>query len=760
LVSFYEPWKSYPRPDYPNGPANKPIGFDSLRIFYPLRSLTIDSFRHFQLPLWNPYDFAGNTQLATYQSAVFFPLTPLFFLLPQIDAWSLIVFLEPFLASWFMYLFLRSLSLSKKSSVLGALAFGFSGGILVLSEESFMSVYSLFVLPLILLGLYKFYENGKFKWFALFTLSLVSSILSGWFQSTLYVLLLSFVWLLFLSLRKKSLAYFLLTSFGFVTSFLIAAVHFVPNIESYLYSARGTTDAKFLFDTYLVPPWHLITYIAPDFFGNPGTYNYFDNGFYYEKIVTIGVVGLFLGLIALFRLRKTPEEWFFTISWIVTVSLGLSIPMSWFILYTLHIPLISTILPSRIFLLSAFCLSVMSAFGSENLFKKPNKLAFFFSTFTIITVLVIVWNFLTQQKMVFPLGNFAAISYRNMLLPTGLMGATIIGCFILLFSKRFFKWFGFGILLLISIVSIVYFSNKYLYFSERQFTFPQIPVLTKLNEMIGNNRFWSFGEGYMERNFATYYRVESPEGYDSFYIRTYGEFIAASQNGGKLTTNIPRADVQLTSVSRLSEIANNPSLIKSLNLLGVKYIFAKKSQEDDMFLQNASNSLFAPVWTDNTYVIYQNVSAFPRAFLVDSYRVITNPSKQLSVLFDSAMDASKTIIVNKDPKIKQTDNILYGSARITSYTSEQITIKTTSNKQALLFLSDNMYPGWIATVDNKKTDIFTADHTFRSVVVPSGQHTIIFSYQPRSVLLGFVLSGVGVLLFVCAGFTIKKKIKK
>ncbi|HSD98503.1 MAG TPA: hypothetical protein VLB73_02265, partial [Patescibacteria group bacterium] len=47
LVSFYEPWKSYPRPDYPNGPANKPIGFDSLRIFYPLRSLTIDSFRHF-----------------------------------------------------------------------------------------------------------------------------------------------------------------------------------------------------------------------------------------------------------------------------------------------------------------------------------------------------------------------------------------------------------------------------------------------------------------------------------------------------------------------------------------------------------------------------------------------------------------------------------------------------------------------------------------------------------------------------------------
>jgi len=155
LVSFYEPWKSYSWDNYgKNGPANKPIGFDSLRIFYPLRTLTNESFKNISLPLWNPYDFAGNTQLATYQSAVFFPLMPLFLIIPQIDAWSIIVFLGPFLASSFMYLFLRSLSLSKRASILGAVAFGFSGGVLVLIEESFMSAYSLLFLPLILLGFF------------------------------------------------------------------------------------------------------------------------------------------------------------------------------------------------------------------------------------------------------------------------------------------------------------------------------------------------------------------------------------------------------------------------------------------------------------------------------------------------------------------------------------------------------------------------------------------------------------------------------
>jgi len=60
------------------------MGFDSLRIFYPLRKLTVESLRSLSWPLWNPYSFSGNTQLATYQTAVFHPLGFLFFLLPEI----------------------------------------------------------------------------------------------------------------------------------------------------------------------------------------------------------------------------------------------------------------------------------------------------------------------------------------------------------------------------------------------------------------------------------------------------------------------------------------------------------------------------------------------------------------------------------------------------------------------------------------------------------------------------------------------------
>ena len=74
LVSFYSPWRQYSWEGYPNGPPNKPIGFDDLRLFYPYRKLTLDQMKSGQWPLWNPYTFSGNVHLATYQSAVFLSL--------------------------------------------------------------------------------------------------------------------------------------------------------------------------------------------------------------------------------------------------------------------------------------------------------------------------------------------------------------------------------------------------------------------------------------------------------------------------------------------------------------------------------------------------------------------------------------------------------------------------------------------------------------------------------------------------------------
>lgn len=182
LVSYYQPWASYPLEGYPSGPPNKPIGFDNLRIFYPIRHLTVQSVLKFELSLWNPYAFSGNVNLAGYQSAVFHPLSLIFLILPQVDAWSLVIILSPVFILFFTYLFLRELGLSKKSSVLGSLGFAFSGFMMVLWEESFMASYSALFLPLTLYAVVKIYKSLTKSGFLILVLSLVLSLLSGWFQ--------------------------------------------------------------------------------------------------------------------------------------------------------------------------------------------------------------------------------------------------------------------------------------------------------------------------------------------------------------------------------------------------------------------------------------------------------------------------------------------------------------------------------------------------------------------------------------------------
>ena len=105
LAFLYSPWKYQTWPGYPLGVQNKPLGFDNLKLFYPYRTFTTAELKQGRIPLWNPYVFSGNVHAATYQSAVWYPLNILYFVLPQADAWSVLIFLQPILVGWFTYLF-------------------------------------------------------------------------------------------------------------------------------------------------------------------------------------------------------------------------------------------------------------------------------------------------------------------------------------------------------------------------------------------------------------------------------------------------------------------------------------------------------------------------------------------------------------------------------------------------------------------------------------------------------------------------------
>src|SRR5262249_8650989 len=85
---------------------------------------------------------------------------------------------------------------------------------------------------------------------------------------------------------------------------------------------------------------------------------------------------------------------------------------------------------------------------------------------------------------------------------------------------------------------------------------------------------------------------------------------------------------------------------------------------------------------------------------------------------------------------------------ITSYLPEQATITTSSRDPGVLILSDMVFPGWQARVDNAPAPILTVDHALRGVYLPAGAHTTSFEYRPTSFLLGALISGLALLLLV------------
>src|SRR3989344_8306585 len=99
LVSFFNPWAQEKFPGWENGVPNKPVGIDDLRIFYPQRNFTIEMLQKAEIPFWNPYNFSGNTHLALSETAVFYPLSLIFFFLPQLMALSILIFIQPMIAS-------------------------------------------------------------------------------------------------------------------------------------------------------------------------------------------------------------------------------------------------------------------------------------------------------------------------------------------------------------------------------------------------------------------------------------------------------------------------------------------------------------------------------------------------------------------------------------------------------------------------------------------------------------------------------------
>lgn len=255
------------------GPRANRLLIDPLFIYYPNRYFLTQSLQAGQFPLWNPYLFTGTPTLADPNFQPFYLpnlLAALF--LPAEKALPWLAFFHLTITGVLMFLFLRRHKLQWLAAVLGGAVWLLNGYGLVWLENPHRWSTACWI-P----GIFWAYEAAaqerKFSWAALAGLFLGMAVLGGQVQFVYMTGLMLGVYALVKAVLHRQENWkmpFVYLAVAGLIGLGIGALLLLPAAEFSAYSHRTAFNRETILQTQW-PLQHLITLIAPDFFGNPST---------------------------------------------------------------------------------------------------------------------------------------------------------------------------------------------------------------------------------------------------------------------------------------------------------------------------------------------------------------------------------------------------------------------------------------------------------------------------------------------------------
>lgn len=702
---------------------------DVYRQMIPWKSLAIEQIKTGSLPLWNPYNFSGEPLLANIQTTLLYPLTILFFITDFYSAWSLYVIAAPIIACVGMFFFLRELKLSLTAAIMGALSFGFSTRMITWFSWGVVT-HSGVWLPTLLYSTLLIIKRKKFG-IPLMLIGLFSTVVAGYPQESVYSLLVWFTFTLVLLIKKKP-SYknykqqlgFLLIGAGLITSLLLVQV--IPTFVLYQNSTMKalSTGGNYL-DTQM-HPWQLLTFLAPDYFGNRVKDNYWADSFtqvdYLDTNLYFGVLGLFVifQLIRLTQLvyrkkyKKISGIEKFTLIWLV-IALGLALDTPVSDLFgSVHIPMLTSGAAVGINYITIFCLVLLSSFGLHNWSKnKPKK-----PTYSLALVYLFI-----LISLVFVPDQFRSITLRNLVIPVGLSSILwLVMVATVSFQKR-------TLLSKLFVVSLVLFSlfdfnrqaRLMITYAQEELAYPEHVMIEKIHELAGFDRVIGFWDGEITTNLHTAFKIFSAEGYNPLHYYPYQELISGARNSN-YPEKLSRSDADLY-------LHNAPGRDRFMQLASIKYVTSKVIDKDNPWEEEPLKyppEKFTMRWQKDNFKIFEFLPALDRVSLYKNYQVIPDKIERIRTLYSTDFDPTKTIIIESDIN-GLIDDTATGSARIVEYQPNTVTIETTiQGSPMLLLLTDSYYPNWKAFIDGVDTPILKANHAFRAIEVPEGDHTVVF----------------------------------
>jgi hypothetical protein len=176
-------------------------------------------------------------------------------------------------------------------------------------------------------------------------------------------------------------------------------------------------------------------------------------------------------------------------------------------------------------------------------------------------------------------------------------------------------------------------------------------------------------------------------------------------------------------------------------MLNVKYlIFDQQVDIPSLELIHSGNKTF----------VYKNNDALPRAYFVSTVEQ-RRSIEVLNMVKEKRFDPKYIAFVDEIiGNIEVPDSTAF--VNIVEFRDEYIELDVKASGNNFLFLGDifmsgeadykifKVPTGWEAFIDGGETRIYKTNHGFRGIVVPEGQHKVVFSYLPQSFFISKYLS--------------------
>jgi len=761
MRAWYEPWHTENAKNGALLVSHKPVADDAFRLLYPMKLLSIQEIAQGTLPLWNPYNGAGQPLMAMMHPGFLTPVNILFLLFQPTIAWSLLVALQIPVLGITTYLFCRKINLSIFASYFASFALIFAGFTVVrLLYIEF--IFVLASLPFLLFLFESLMENASSKYLFLVPLSVAFLFVSGQPQMILYVLLFLVAYVIFryFSYKKTKDVFkkILLFSLFLLLGIFLAAIQLVPTAELFTMASINPQSSKFIFHSFLLSPQHLLTIVIPNYFGNQATYNFWGIADYTETAAYVGLIPCFFAVLSIvWKTRKKIIDirvFLFGVAFITMLS-----TLNWFgshLFFSLPIPILATGVPSRIFAITSFAICILSGYGIDAWLQQKfqkNNLFILLCFIMLDASIFLITLFLFLKHASCPVHQITycrSVALRNTLLESTFFAGSLLFfvAFYLTHIKK--RSLFFLCVLTLFLISGYYNFNKFMPFTKKQNFMPVNTLLQRL-QATGYQRYFGFEGANIKGDFASYYHLYDPDYFDPLYIKRYGELIAYADKGF-LPSQLLRSDVEITNDILIDDAATVRRQ-RLFALLGINY-FVFRNQ--DLVLHKTSvNNI---VWENNLWSITRSSQRVARATLVTNVIVKKTNPDILHTLFSQSFDPTKDVILEENPP--KLDVFLPNQADIVSIQNireNAVRLVTASRKNTLLVLSDTYYPGWKAYIDGKETKIYRANYTFRAIYVPLGNHNVIFSYQPTSAIIGVIITLSTGLLLLISFYCVRRK---